>query len=239
MIEKIENKEQLSDWKENDIFTVRIFALLQSYGTAYNFASFYRQVVDGKITAVMSKLDGDFTMSLTDDYDRDELVRFFCVAGYTSILCDDRFEMSSRYEEGVVMSSSKKQDKPMQNAVIDEYPKLMDLFNFVDYDNQDFKSWYVDISHRVRHKTAKAYTLNVSGEIISSGILSSIYCGNAVLTAVRTADEFRNMGYGGSLVSHICSDVKGMVFLMRDKDLNESFYKNLGFENIGIWRMYR
>ena len=96
MIEKIENKEQLSDWKENDIFTVRIFALLQSYGTDYNFASFYRQVVDGKITAVMSKLDGDFTMSLTDDYDRDELVRFFCVTGYTSILCDDRFEMGSR-----------------------------------------------------------------------------------------------------------------------------------------------
>ena len=226
MIEKIENKEQLSAWNENDIFTVRIFALLQSYGTAYNFASFYRQVVDGKITAVMSKLDGNFTMSLTDDYDRDEMVRFFCVTG-------------SRYEEGIVMSSSKKQDKPMQNAVVDEYPKLMDLFNFVDYDNQDFKSWYVDISHRVRHKTAKAYTLNVSGEIISSGILSSIYGGNAVLTAVRTADEFRNMGYGGSLVSHICSDVKGTVFLMRDRELNESFYKNLGFENIGIWRMYR
>ncbi|MCR5208087.1 MAG: hypothetical protein K6C14_06375, partial [Eubacterium sp.] len=86
MIEKIENKNGFDGWEIRDIFTVRILALLKSYGCEYNFATFYRQVIDGKITAVISKLDRDFTLSVTDGFDNEELVRFFCVYGYTSIL---------------------------------------------------------------------------------------------------------------------------------------------------------
>lgn len=239
MIELIEDEKQFDTWTKRDIYSIRVLSLLKSYGTKYNFASFYRQVIDGRVTAILSKLDNDITLCLDDGFDNAELVRFFCVTGHGAILCDPAFEFGARYEEGVIMACNKKHENTMQGAIIDEYPKLMDLYNFVDYENQDFKAWYVDISHRVRHGTAKAYTINVNDEIISSGILSSIYDDYAVLTAVRTADEFRRMGYGGCLVSSICSDVKRTVYIMRDKDLNEHFYSELGFENIGIWRMYR
>ena len=219
-------------------------ALLKSYGTAYRFATFYRQIIDGKITAILSKLDNDVTLALDDGFDNEELVRFFCITGHGTILCDPAFQIGAKFEEGVIMSSKVKRDLNVMGAgmigiSVDEYPKLMDLYNFIDYENQDFKSWYVDISHRVRHNTAKAYTLNVDGFIVSSGILSSIYDDKAVLSAVRTQDEFRNMGYASYLVSYICNDVKGSVYLMREANMNESFYSRLGFENIGIWRMYR
>ena len=239
MIEKIERTEQIKNWTGNDIYTIRILSLLRSYGTKYNFAVFYRQVIDGRITAIMSCLDHHFTLSVTDGFDNEELVRFMCVTGYSSLLCSDKPLLSSKYEEGIVMSCDKKYENFVNSEMIDEYPKLMDLYNFVDYDGQDFKAWYVDISHRVRHKTAKAYTLNVDGEIVSSGILSSIFGNSAILTAVRTSDEFRRMGYGSMLISHIVSDVKGTVYIMRDKGLNESFYIKLGFENTGIWRIYK
>lgn len=237
MIEKIDNPKELEIWTKRDIFSVRIFALLLSYSTRYNFCTFYRQIIDGKVTAVMSKLDNNFTLSLDDGFDREELIRFFCVSGYNSILTDDTFYISERFDEGDVMISSAKRDGNIEGAAIDEYPKLMDLYNFVDYDEQDFKAWYVDISHRVRHKTAKAYTLNKDGEIISSGILSSIIDGYAILTAVRTVEEYRRQGYGTALVNAICSDVKGYVYIMRDG--NEEFYTKLGFKNTGKWRMYR
>lgn len=240
MIEKIENEEEFKPWKARDIFSIRILSLLKSYGTGYRFASFYKQTDDnGEMTAIISKLDNDVTLALSDDFDEAELVRFFCVTGYGSILSSDAFEKGSKYEEGMVMSCSTKSEAVMQGVSIDEYPKLMDLYNFVDYENQDFKAWYVDISHRIRHNTAKAYTLNVEDSIISSGILSSIYENNAVLTAVRTSEELRGMGYGGYLVKYICNDVKGSVYLMRDMNQNESFYSNLGFKNIGKWRMYK
>ncbi|MCR5207329.1 MAG: GNAT family N-acetyltransferase, partial [Eubacterium sp.] len=168
----------------------------------------------------------------------EELVRFFCVYGYTSILSSADFLLSPRYTEGTVMKSDVKREPELRYASVDEYPKLMDLFNFVDYDKQDFKAWYVDISHRVRHNTAKAYTLNVDGATVSSGILSSIIDGFSVLTAVRTEDDFQRMGYGSALVNYICCDVKGSVYVMCDSERNEQFYSKLGFENCGKWRIY-
>lgn len=241
MIKKIENSDEFLTWNKKDIFAIKIFALAKSYGLKYNFATFYRQIIDGKTVSLISKLDNDFTISLTNGFDNDELLRFFCISGYTSITCDEQLTIGAKYTEGIVMSNSNRTfDDPLPiNTIIDEYPKLMDLYNFVDYENQDFKAWYVDISHRVRHKTAKAYTLCFNGSIISSGILNAIYDNNAILTAVRTDDEYRNLGYGSALVKYICSDVKGAVYLMREKNLNEHFYKHLGFENIGLWRIYK
>ncbi len=239
MIEKIDDISQFSEWTGRDIFSVRILSLIESYGCKYQFATFYRQITNGRITAIISKLDNDFTVSLSDGADNSELVHFFCVSGYSSILSSENFVFGAKYDEGIVMSCNSKKDAMINGCIIDEYPKLMDLFNFVDYNSQDFKAWYVDISHRVRHKTAKAYTLNIDNEIVSSGILSSIIDGFAILTAVRTRDEFRKMGYGSCLVCNICSDVKGTVYIMRDMNLNEKFYLNCGFENIGKWRMYR
>ncbi len=240
MIEKIESINQLEGWTKRDIFSVRILSLLNSYGTKYQFCTFYRQITDGKITALLSRLDGNFTLSLESGFDGEELVHFFCVTGYTSILTSDEFELSDRFEQGAVMLCTSKRDIALPaGCELDEYPKLMDLYNFIDYNEQDFKAWYVDISHRVRHGTAKAYALKLDGEIISSGVLSSICDGLAILTAVRTGDSFRKMGYGSALVSAICADVSKGVYIMRDENLNESFYKKLGFENIGKWRMFR
>ena len=239
MIEKIQNETEFDCWQQRDIFTVRILSLLKSYGCKYQFATYFKQVVDDKVTAIMSKLDGDFTLSLTDDADQEELEHFFCVTGYTSITCSDGFLLGSRYEEGVVMHSDAKMDYSLVGITLDEYPKLMDLFNFVDYNSQDFKSWYVDISHRVRHGTAKAYTLCIDDTIIASGILSAIIDGHAILTAVRSESEFRGMGYGSALVSAICNDVAGRVHLMRDEGMHEDFYKRLGFTDDGKWRIYR
>ena len=62
---------------------------------------------------------------------------------------------------------------------------------------------------------------------------------DAILTAVSTQSEFRRMGYASALVSAMVCDIKGKVYLMRDKNKNEEFYKKLGFENIGYWRMYK
>ena len=239
MIERIQDKSEFDVWHKRDIFSVRIMSVLESYGCKYQFASYFKQTIDGNVTAVMSKLDGDFTLSITDGADIDELVHFFCVTGYTSITCSDEFTIGARYDEGVVMCCDAKMDYSLKGVTIDEYPKLMDLFNFVDYNSQDFKSWYVDISHRVRHGTAKAYTLCIGDDIIASGILSAIIKDNAILTAVRCEPEFRGMGYGSALVSAICNDVKGRVHIMRDEGMNEGFYKRLGFEDNGKWRIYR
>lgn len=240
MIKLIENSNEFNNFIKDDIYFIRIMSLLKAYGTSYHFAMFYKQLdKSGNITSIISRLDNDFTVCHSNDFDNTELKEFFNVMGFNSILSDENLELPFSYDYGITMSSKRKVEIVMPYAKLDEYPKLMDLFNLEDYSSSDFESWYVDASHRIRHGCAKAFTLNVNEEIVSSGIFSSIYNNDAILTSVLTLPEFRRMGYGSALVSSMMCDVKGTVYLMRDKDKNEEFYKKLKFENVGIWRMYK
>lgn len=245
MIKKIDKKEEyeIFDFSCNDIYAIRIKALLKAYGTGYDFASFYCCYDDNNSkVAIISKLDNDFTVCHLDSLtDFEEISSFVNTIGYDSLLSDDSFELNNyiKVETGIVMASEKKVELNVPYAEIDDFPKLMDIYNLDDYDNWNFEAWYVDLNHRIRHNTAKAYALKVSGEIISSAVFSSIYSDKAILTSVHTDPAFRNIGYAGALVSHMIWDIKGKIYLMREKDKNESFYKKLGFENIGIWRLYK
>ena len=67
------------------------------------------------------------------------------------MLSDSSFDFTASYDEGIVMSCDKRIETQCPYVDIDRYPKLMELFNFVDYDTLSFESWYVDISHRIRH----------------------------------------------------------------------------------------
>jgi GNAT superfamily N-acetyltransferase len=240
MIKLIDNPDEFDTFNKDDIFFIRIMSLLKAYSTEYNFALFYKQIDESEnITAIISRLDNDYTVCHNDNFNQKELDDFFKTLGFNSILCDEDLKLSFSYDYGITMATNKKIEKIVNCAEIDEYPKLMDLFNLEDYSSADFESWYVDVSHRIRHGAAKAVTLNVNDEIVSSGIFSSIYNNDAILTAVSTHSEFRRMGYASALVSAMVCDIKGKVYLMRDKNKNEEFYKKLGFENIGYWRMYK
>lgn len=241
MIEQVNDRYRLTGYGGRDIYYVRILSLASAYGCKYPFARFYRQInADDEISAVISILDNDITLAFVEKLaDKNELVQFVQMLGFSSLLCDSSFAVDCKYTSGAVMKSDKKVEISCAYTAIDEYPHLFDLYNFVDYDENSFEAWYVDISHRIRHNAARALSLNIKDEIISSAIFSSIYNDDAVLTAVRTRPEFRGNGYASALVSAMCCDVKGTVYLMREQDKNEGFYKRLGFENCGIWRMYK
>lgn len=240
MIELLDENFCPDSYKKKDLFSVKIFSLLEAYGTKYPFIRFYAQKNNDDVTAVICILDNDITLSYIKNVaDIEELAEFMCVMGFSTLLCDDEFVFDRDYESGVVMSGSKKIEIACDYTNVDEYPYLFDLFNFVDYSNVDFESWYVDISHRIRHGCSKAVTLNIDGEIISSAIFSAIYGNDAVLTAVQTKPKFRKSGYASALVSAMCCDVTGTVYLMREDNKNESFYKKLFFKNTGRWRIYK
>lgn len=241
MIELIDDISEIEWYGVKDIYSVRIFSLLNAYGCKYPFARFYKQTDDGgTIAAVLSVLDKDITVSFIPEYsDKTELADFISVLEFSTVLCSEDLTLDCEYEYGAVMCTDKKMEIPCDYTVIDEYPYLFDLYNFIDCSESNFEAWYVDISHRIRHNAAKAVTLKINDDIISSAIFSSIYDNDAVLTAVRTKPNFRNMGYASTLVSAMCCDIKGTVYIMRERDKNKSFYEKLGFKNIGTWRMYK
>lgn len=241
MIKQINDETQFDNYSITDIFSVRILSLLGAYGCKYSFARFYMQVNDSEsITAILSVLDKDVTVSYDENSaDKEEIAEFVSVLGYETVLCSELPISCGACESGAVMQTDKTVELPNPFGAVNAYPNLFELYNFINYGTNSFDAWYVDINHRIRHGFAKAFTLEIGGEIISSAIFSSIHNKNAILTAVRTKPELRGMGYASSLISLICSDFGGTVYLMRENGKNESFYKKLGFKNTGIWRIYK
>lgn len=238
MIIKASNFECLNKYEKTDIFSVRVLALAKAYGFSYDFVSFYCQVLNDEVTAVISYLETDVTVSVQSFADKEEIKEFIKMRPFTSVLTDETFDLDFNFEYGEIMKSSSKIEFENEFCQIDMYPKLMDLFDFINYEKQDFSAWYVDLCHRIRHGCAKAYALKIEDEIISSAIFSFIFENNAILTSVKTENAFRKMGYASVLISKMLCDFNGTVYLMRDKDRNENFYKKLGFKNIGQWRMF-
>lgn len=238
MIIKATKFECLNKYKKTDIFSVRVLSLAKAYGFSYDFVSFYCQVLNDEVTAVISYLETDITVSSQSFADKEEIVQFIKMKPFTSVLTDDTFDLGFDFDYGEIMKTSSKFEFENSFYKIDMYPNLTDLFDFISYEKQDFSAWYVDLSHRIRHGCAKAYALKIKDEIISSAIFSFIYQDNAILTSVKTEGAFRKMGYASVLISKMLCDFNGTVYLMRDKERNENFYKKLGFENIGKWRMF-
>ena len=240
MIKQIDDETQFEGYTVTDIFSVRILSLLGAYGCKYPFARFYRQIDEGgNITAILSVLDRDITVSYDKIADREELAKFVSVIGYDSVLCSELPIVSGACESGAIMQTDKTYELPNRFGAVNEYPNLLELYNFIGYGANSFDAWYVDINHRIRHGFAKAFTLEIGGEIVSSAIFSSIHNKCAILTAVRTKPELRGTGYATALISSICCDFGGTIYLMRENGKNESFYKKLGFKNTGIWRIYK
>lgn len=242
MIEKLNDIENLNAFKPVDLYTIRIKSLVDTYGFGYSFAAFYRQMKQGRCTAVFSILDSDITLAVdTDSADVPELAEFFNLHGFTSLLCSAGFLLDRSFDQGTVMSSRDKKNSGNSNLTIcalRSYDPLRALYDFLEYDGA-FDMWYADIHRRIAKSTAKACAVFENGRMLSSALLSSVHNGCAVLSGVKTDPAYRNRGYASALVRYLCQTVPGTVYLMREHSKNEQFYLELGFKNTDQWRIYR
>lgn len=240
MIEKIDDFKQLDAFKINDLYTVRIKSLAAAYGFGYSFVSFYRQLISDHCTAVICYLDSDAVLSYDSECaDADELLSFFTMKGFSTLLCRDDFHMDCRFDSGFVMECGNKCIRSCGYEIrsLNSFDEFKKLYDFVGYEGS-FEAWYADISRRVRTGTSAACCVLENGKMISCAVLSSIYDNCAVLSGVQTKPEFRKKGIGSGVVSHICRQVPGTVYIMRELNKNEHFYSELGFKNNGKWRIY-
>ncbi len=240
MIRQAESLEMLRRYVKQDLFSVRICALARAYGFTYSFVSFYVQLSGDRVTALLSDLEGDLTISALEDADRVELAAFVAVRAHRSVLTDCTFSLPGRVQNGAVMlraaaadcaPSGLGKDVPLQT------PGLTELFAFMEYDGQSFEAWYADLNHRIRHGCAQVFSIEENGQIVSAAVLAFIDGNTAVLTSVRTHPSVRGRGFGSRLVADICRAFGGQVYLMCENSSIVSFYERLGFHKTENWRM--
>ncbi|MCD7723129.1 MAG: GNAT family N-acetyltransferase [Clostridiales bacterium] len=240
MIKLAKDESTLKKYKTcGDIYHTKIMSLASAYGFGYDFLRFYVQQSGAKVTAVLSVLDRDVIVSLDmAAADLGEISYFLRMTGFSSILCPGNLKLDFEFESGCVMKKSAAPLKTCAGGEIVQNVSLKKLYDFTQ-PQADFEYWYTDLNHRIRHGSARAYAQVCGGEIISAALLSAVWQNTAVLSSVKTAENHRRCGCASAVINQIFKDFGGDIYLMREHGKNKSFYERLGFEDIGLWKIYK
>ena len=204
----------------------KILALYNAYGSQYSFCKFWEQTDnDGKITAVICKYYSAITIYLEDGADTTELCEFANTVGFSEILSNWKLDDNCICLNGVNKACG---GNGVFNFNVD-INSARYCYNILNQhkDNielPDFDSWYVDISHRIRHNTA--FLINEENCTAFCLIGNS----NALINGIAVNINYKNKGIGEQLIEKICSTtpVNNLWAICTDEVVG--FYLSCGFK---------
>lgn len=235
MIEKIEHTQDLEGMPQ-DVFSCRIRSIADAYGVDTPFAQFWKQ----EPGAILCRLDDAAVLSAHPDADFEEVQSFLQVIGAKRLLCKAEFAEKMAFpvlEAGKVMvytrgtellSENCEQDPPLRE--VHELLSRCASRNFVP---PEFESFYLDMSHRIRHGTAYCVGIRKDGVLAGCAICSAKTGNTAILSAIAVLPAYRRTGLGTEAVKGVIASLPQETFyiLRREKE-NKAFYQSLGFSDI-------
>lgn len=234
-----------------DPFACRIISLCKSYKPELVFVDYWLvQNEDGENTGAIARNGANFILFLTDSSDLDEISSFMRVAGAAAVICDGKYELDLngfKTLEGEVLVRNSKYDEEETEHSFSE-PDIKSAYELIYKSTDDnftpppFEDFYVDVNHKLRHKTSRLLGIEVGGKpaAVAMTVAESDY--SAVLGALSCDPEYRRLGLGSALIKKMTDtlvDENKAVYLHRAQNANVEFYKALGFTKYGVWREYK
>lgn len=240
MIKLVEN---INDYDltqfESDVFYFRILSDYKTLSVFEN-AMFYVSMDNDNINGVISKIDGDVTLSLCNISPLEEIKEFINLIGYSKILCNEDYShaFDGNKTKGSILkalgkSGNLRKVKELYTEDLkDAYKLIEEAFEI----KLDFMSWFADISHKMRHGGARSFGVFEDGNLVSVAFSLFETEKSAVLSSVTTKKLYRGCGFGEMAVKKVLSEnVQKDVYVFTENEVAENWYKKLGFEAIGIW----
>lgn len=225
-----------------DPFGCKIASLAQAYGLETAFAGFWLQTEENKTTAALSRLDDAAVLFAPGEADWEEWERFLTMLGVSVLQCgmNAPFLPGWKTREGAVL----KLTAPLW-AKREPEPGLREVYRLLkSCDSPDFRAppseqFYVDMSHRVRHRAARVRGAWEEGTLAACALTIAETETAALLGAVAACPDKRRKGCGSRAVRQLCGELlqeNKEIFLFRAEAENEAFYEGLGFSPCGRWR---
>lgn len=219
--------------------SIRIEALMNTYGFNTSFAYFWQQESGGEVTALVSKVDGDVTIAAKENFNAEEMKEFLSVIGFSSLLAESKISEALGFKEGekgFIMERETVGKKDEASVCYEPpYRKIYELLkkpeNFGD-NIPPYGDWLADLSARVRKNSAGLKWISENEACVSSAMLTFKTEKGAVLGAVATDEKFRGRGYAKFLVNSLCESIGKNVFLLCKED-KINFYKKMNFKISG------
>ena len=241
---------------ENSPYGARIISYHTAYhGRKYNFLDFWLQRAEGN-NAVCALCRYYSTLIICGNTcNVKEIEEFIDMISPGNILCDSILNLNCNMNislgETMLCSKLNNIDIALDSdyrilKLNSDMRSLKSVYSLLVKANvqsdmlPDFESYFLDISHRIRHGVAKVYVIaDGSGEIVSTAAVSAISGTAAVIGCVATDSENRKRGLASFLVKYAAEKElsKGrQVYLHRERKI--LLYENIGFNTVGHWTEY-
>ncbi|MGN0558051.1 MAG: GNAT family N-acetyltransferase [Acutalibacteraceae bacterium] len=234
-------------------YMCRIMSVYNAYGANMSFSDFWCQYDDkNKVSSAVCRIDNQVTLYTTENSDIAEIADFIAFLKPFSILCDDSIGlkldsyskqsgMVLKYNSDSVKNKSEQSIKVIKNPDIKKLYILLKSTDFENFTNVDFESFYLDLSHKIRHSCARAYAVFDGDKIISCAVVPFETQDCAIINAVATDINYRRKGIASSLLKSIISELQSenkSIYIYREMNKNTKFYKGLNFCEKSVWSEY-
>lgn len=229
MICMAESVEALRGLCTGSPFGCQILSMAQAYGVDRPFAQFW---TDG--TAAYGKMDGVMRIA-GEAADGEEARAFLDAVGAETVVCSaenaERLGLTVQ-ERGEILLKTRPENSTPQAGTV----SLREMYNVL-HDCEmvgEFEPFYLDLSHRVRHGTARCTALFTEGRMTATAV--AVLGGEEnLITAVAVLPEYRRQGLGKAVVRQMEAQLSGKLWVLRAENENERFYTSLGYAPCGVW----
>lgn len=227
--------------KDKDVFFTRINVLYKSYGLNCDFLDIWYQSFNEDYVSLISRLDNQFILFLTENSNIQEIEEFLNVLGFSHLLFNEKYSLnfnSSKSETGLIMKREFIDNNIKENnCIFTTNNEYKDVFNFFNNCNSsvvkisDYGYFVTDLHSKVRVNCSKIYSLEQKDKIVSCAIITGDErC--KIISPIATLPQYRNNDYAKSLLNNVKED---NLYLFCEDNLKECYTK-MGFNIIGKWK---
>lgn len=239
MIQKTELPETLAPFRRSP-FGCRICSTAEAYGLHEPFAQIWTQ----GDRAALCLLDDAMILDADDGADFEEIRDFVRMSGARSLLCSEESARRTGFlyaVRGEIMRYENL-DRPQPPAGAEWEPSLRELYALLracetpTFTPPEFEPFYLDLSHRIRHGTARTAGIRLDGELVSCAVCSAKTEEAAVVSSVAAKPALRRKGHGRAALAALLSRLEqNTVYIFRAQGENEAFYRAFGFTPCGAF----
>ena len=234
----------------NDTFLCRIGSLYNTYGIDKSFVNFWLQLDDNShITSVISMLDFQMTLYLTQNSNIEEIEEFIYIIGAKSVLTDYKYNLKlnsfNKLSGDILKFDYKFNMQTVSNQINTTPPKVKDLYKLLNsvYGNNfaDQNSFCLDVSHKLLKRTSRIYSITDKGELVSCAMTVAEFQNTAIIGAVATLKSSRSNGLATDLVMRFADKLTQegkSVYVYTDNSKINEFYNKIGFNKDGKWNEF-
>lgn len=225
----------LTDFADEFLMT-KIKANLLSYNTNCGFLDVWYQGFENSTVAIICKIEQSVILVADHNADFGEIKEFLEVIGFKNLQAEPFVLEKLGYaytEYDLIFKMAEK------GGNLPEMPNIKAVYKTLYSEENphikktEFEGFYVDLCHRIRHKTAAAI-LNDAAVCIASHITES----KAVISGVATKKDTRKSGFGSAALCDLLKGLNGRkVFAAAEPSVLPFYIKN-GFTKLGKTAIY-